>query len=80
LSHSSLGKDERLEYNCNAIQAWYINLIAHFVVHYFGILDLGDIVRNLGPLTIVAIIFSDVIAVIVYSLCIATDNVHKYVY
>lgn len=71
------GKDERLVYNCNAIQAWYLNIIAHFVVHYFGILDLSLIVKNLGSLTIVAIIFADVIAIIVYFLCLATGNSHK---
>jgi delta24(24(1))-sterol reductase len=67
-----------LEYNCNAIQAWYINLIGHFAIHYFGILDLGEIVRNLGPLTIVAIIFADVTAIVVFFLAQATGNVHKY--
>lgn len=74
----NIGKDERLEYNCNAIQAWYLNLIAHFVVHYYGWIDLGDIVRNLGPLTIVAIIFADVVAVITFLLCNITNNAHKY--
>eukprot|EP01127_Copromyxa_protea_P003462 TRINITY_DN13282_c0_g1_i1.p1 TRINITY_DN13282_c0_g1~~TRINITY_DN13282_c0_g1_i1.p1 ORF type:complete len:440 (-),score=89.24 TRINITY_DN13282_c0_g1_i1:30-1349(-) len=69
-------KKEYLIYNCNAIQAWYITLIGSAVCQYFGIFNMASIIENLGPLTIISVVFADCVAIIAYVSAIVTGNAY----
>eukprot|EP01126_Amoeba_proteus_P034178 TRINITY_DN3391_c0_g1_i2.p1 TRINITY_DN3391_c0_g1~~TRINITY_DN3391_c0_g1_i2.p1 ORF type:complete len:449 (+),score=71.22 TRINITY_DN3391_c0_g1_i2:81-1427(+) len=71
------GKGERLVYNCNALYAWYITLVASLVSQYFQLFDFGSIVRNLGPLTIMSILFADGVALLAYISARVTGNTFR---
>ena len=65
---------EKLVYNCNAIQTWYITLVAFFTLQFTGIFDFAIIIENLAPLTVTAVIFADVVAIIAYLSCVFSKN------
>ena len=56
----------KLKYLCNALSSWYVSLILVFVLHWYNIFPITEIIDNLGPLTMVSMISADVIAVLVY--------------
>eukprot|EP01091_Cochliopodium_minus_P012951 TRINITY_DN4051_c0_g1_i1.p1 TRINITY_DN4051_c0_g1~~TRINITY_DN4051_c0_g1_i1.p1 ORF type:complete len:455 (-),score=108.50 TRINITY_DN4051_c0_g1_i1:59-1423(-) len=68
---------EKLVYNCNAIQAWYITLALSIVAQFTGIYDLSNIIENLAPLTVTSIIFADSIAIIAYLSATVTRRGYK---
>lgn len=57
---------KRYKYLCNALTTWYVTLVTTFLLHYYDIFRITEIVDHLGPLTIVAMLSADAIAVAVY--------------
>ncbi len=57
---------KQLKYNCNAIQAWYITLVTVAVLHWSNILPLTLLMDEFGPILTVAMIFSNIVAFLVY--------------
>jgi len=66
-----------LEYNCNGVICWYVTLITAGVLHYFGYFSLASIGDNLGSLTTVAMLSSDVFALTTYILAFVFKKTHR---
>lgn len=62
----SLG-GKKLTYNCNGYAAWCCTEVVVFALHLFGIFPIDWISENYGALMTTMIIFSDLIALIVYA-------------
>lgn len=56
----------RLDYQCNALAAWYIALLTVAGLHLSGIFKITEIFDNFGSLMTVAIISGDVISILIY--------------
>ena len=69
--------NERLDYNCNGITAWYVTLVVVGVLHFSGVLPLGLISDNFGPLMTVAIISGNVVAIVIYVGAFVSNNTHR---
>jgi len=65
---------KRLEYNCNAIQCWYITLITVGVLHSTKIFPLTELIDNYGGILTVAIIFADIVAVVTYFITVVAGR------
>ena len=63
---------EKLVYNCNGYSSWWLTQITMALLHYNGIFRIQWIAQNMGPLITIMIIFSDVVAVLVYCISLAT--------
>uniref|UniRef100_A0A6B2L5L0 Delta(24(24(1)))-sterol reductase n=1 Tax=Arcella intermedia TaxID=1963864 RepID=A0A6B2L5L0_9EUKA len=55
-----------LPYRCNGVPSWYITLITLAVLHVTHIFRLDQVLEHFGSLITVAMIFSDILAVLEY--------------
>jgi delta24(24(1))-sterol reductase len=68
---------KKLEYNCNAIQSWYITLITVAVLHVTKIFPLSHLMDYYAPVLTTAIIFSDAVSIFTYFFTIAIGRQHR---
>ncbi|KAJ1677431.1 C-24(28) sterol reductase, partial [Spiromyces aspiralis] len=68
---------ERLKYKCNALWSWWAAQIVAAALHLLGWFDLGDIYRQLGPITSVAIIWGFFVSFAVYFITVAMGKQHR---
>jgi len=68
---------KKLEYNCNAIQVWYVTLVTVPALHFTGILPLTVLMDHFAPILTVAMIFSNIVAFLVYTITIAKGRQHR---
>jgi Delta24(24(1))-sterol reductase len=61
-------------YNCNALASWYITLICLPLLHVTGVYRLTVLVDEFGSILCVAIICSDIIAVIIHVYAVQTKR------
>lgn len=64
--------NRRLAYKCNGLAGWYLTLVLSIAAHWTGVFDLKVLYRNSGAMLTTAILFADVVAVIIYLECIRT--------
>lgn len=58
--------DQRLEYTCNGVLAWYVTLALAVLLHVTGALPLTLLVDHLGSVLTVAVLFADLLAIYVF--------------
>ncbi|EFA86393.1 hypothetical protein PPL_00185 [Heterostelium album PN500] len=68
---------KHLSYHCNALCTWYVTIPLMFVLHITGVFPLTDIYDNLGPITTVAVLSSDLIAIAVYLYAIVSGEAEQ---
>lgn len=61
-----LADGQTLEYRCNAYICWCLNILSGIILHTTGIFDITTVVSNLGPYLSTAMIFGDLIAIVIY--------------
>ena len=66
--------NKQYEYHCNALSSWYCSLLILFSLHYTGLAPLTLIADHFGHMMVLAMLFSDIVAVLVY---IAGVKMHK---
>jgi delta24(24(1))-sterol reductase len=69
--------NRKLQYNCNAIQAWYITLITAAVLHVTRIVPMTAWMDHLGPAMTVAILFSNFVAICIYTYSVVTKTTFR---
>ena len=57
---------KQLEYNCNAIQSWYIMIALAAVLQFTGLWSMSSVIDSIGPLTTTAMIAGDLLAITLY--------------
>ncbi|KAG2392445.1 hypothetical protein C9374_012697 [Naegleria lovaniensis] len=67
----------KLQYNCNAIQAWYVLLGTVAVLYVTGIAPISMLLDNYASVLSVAIIFSNLVALFTYFYTIAIGRQHR---
>ena len=67
----------RLAYKCNAVSAWYIQLAVIIALEYTGIFSLAQVADNFGRFMTAAVIWGDVVSVIVYIWGFATNRAFR---
>lgn len=72
----SLG-GKQLEYNCNGVATWYLDLLIITVVHATGTFNLADIIDNVGPIMSVAILTAFVVTIITYVAALSMKKTHR---
>lgn len=70
-------KNRKLKYLCNGVAVWYTTLACYFVLHYFDIFPLSQIIDHLGPLLTTAMIFGDSLALLVDVSARLTGRTHR---
>lgn len=60
-------------YHCNALSAWYCSLLLLFLLHYFHLASITLIAEHFGHMMVLAMVFSDLVAVGVYIAGIALN-------
>ena len=63
-----------LKYNCNALTSLYVTLTTAFVLHYFHIFRLTEIIDNFGHLMSVSMIYGFSVSAITYFWAVLTKN------
>ncbi|TEB36682.1 ERG4/ERG24 ergosterol biosynthesis protein [Coprinellus micaceus] len=63
-----------LKYNCNALTSLYVTLTTAFVLHYFHIFRLTEIIDNFGHLMSVSMIYGFSVSAITYFWAVLTNN------
>ncbi|CAF2120837.1 unnamed protein product [Rotaria magnacalcarata] len=61
-------------YKCNALSSWYLTLIAGGILHFTGIFRLTILADNFGSILCVAVIFSDILSVVIHFYAILTHQ------
>lgn len=56
----------RLNYLCNGLCSWYLTLATVVILHYFEFFRISWIVEDLGKFMVTAIIFADIVSVVIY--------------
>jgi delta24(24(1))-sterol reductase len=64
--------NRRRAYKCNGLAGWYLTLAISIAAHWTGLFDLKVLYRNSGAMLTTAILFADLVAVIMYLECIRT--------
>jgi Delta24(24(1))-sterol reductase len=72
----SLG-GKRLEYLCNGLATWYIDLIIVSILHQLGWFSITSIVDEIGPIMSVAILTGIVVTIVTYTIGCTTGNTHR---
>lgn len=67
-------KNRQYVYNCNALASWYVTLVLVTVFHYTGLYRLTNLADEFGSVLCVAVIFSDILAVIIHFYAIQTGQ------
>ncbi|CAJ0645924.1 5360_t:CDS:2 [Entrophospora sp. SA101] len=60
-------KGKQLDYLCNGVWSFYVTIFTSYILHYYELFKLTDIIDNFGPLMSVAIISGFSITFIVYA-------------
>jgi delta24(24(1))-sterol reductase len=63
-----------LKYNCNALTSLYVTLTTAFVLHYFHIFRLTEIIDNFGHLMSVSMIYGFSVSAITYFWAVLTKT------
>ncbi|KAL0478864.1 ergosterol biosynthesis protein [Acrasis kona] len=66
--------NKKLQYNCNAIQSWYITLAVALVLHFTGLFRITELIDNYAPILTCAILFADFVSVATYIITIANNR------
>ncbi|CAF3752037.1 unnamed protein product [Rotaria socialis] len=61
-------------YKCNALSSWYLTLIVGGILHFTGIFRLTILADNVGSILCVAVIFSDILSVVIHFYAILTSQ------
>jgi delta24(24(1))-sterol reductase len=61
-------------YLCNGLSSWYLTLILAGIAHQTGIFRLSEIADHFGELLTVAVLFGDLVSIMVYVTAIITNN------
>jgi delta24(24(1))-sterol reductase len=72
----SLG-GKRLEYLCNGLSTWYVDLILVAILHQCGWFSITAIVDEIGPIMSVAIITGIIVTILTYVIGYTTGNTHR---
>ena len=72
----SLG-GRQLEYNCNGVASWYLDLIVLTVAHVSGTFDVADVLDNVAPIMSVGILFSFAVSVSAYCASVRGGTAHR---
>uniref|UniRef100_A0A7R9WIE8 Delta(24(24(1)))-sterol reductase n=1 Tax=Pseudictyota dubia TaxID=2749911 RepID=A0A7R9WIE8_9STRA len=72
----SLG-GRQLEYLCNGVATWYVDLAILAVVITTGVFDMADVIDNVGPIMSVAILTSFLITIVTYSVSVVKGTTHR---
>ncbi|MDF1796387.1 MAG: delta(24(24(1)))-sterol reductase [Coxiellaceae bacterium] len=69
--------NQKLEYNCNGIWAWYFTLALAAVLQFTGVFSLATLFNQFGPLMTVAVIAGNVVSVLTYIGARLSGNTHR---
>ena len=72
----SLG-GKQLEYLCNGVATWYLDLVIAVILHVSGWFPITTIVDEIGPITTVAMIWGVVVTIITYVVALTLDQTHR---
>lgn len=64
--------NRRLVYKCSGLAGWYVSVLLAVTAHCTGVFDLKVLYRNSGAMLTTAILFADLLAVIMYLECCRT--------
>lgn len=68
---------KQLEYNCNALLAWYITLALWIYLQWSGLFPWSTLMHHYGPLLSVSVISGNVIAILTYVITIAMGKQYR---
>jgi len=72
----SLG-GKQLEYLCNGVATWYLDLVVAACLHISGWFPITNIVDEIGPITTVAMIWGVIVTIITYVVALTLDQTHR---
>ncbi|KAJ3009266.1 C-24(28) sterol reductase [Thoreauomyces humboldtii] len=68
---------KQLSYLCNGVACWYATLILSAVLHFTGVLSLGRIIDNFGPIMTVSVIAGFAITIATYLYAVLSGDTHR---
>lgn len=72
----SLG-GKQLEYLCNGIATWYLDLVLVAVLHNTGLFSITAVVDEIGPIMSVAMIWAIVVTIATYVVGVVSGRTHR---
>ena len=72
----SLG-GKQLEYLCNGVATWYLDLVLVAVLHNTGLFSITAVVDEIGPIMSVAMIWAFIVTISVYVFGIVSGRTHR---
>jgi len=72
----SLG-GKQLEYLCNGVATWYVDLILIFVLHEGGYFPITSVVDEIGPIMSVAMIWGVIVTLATYVVGVVSGKTHR---
>lgn len=72
----SLG-GKQLEYLCNGVATWYLDLVLVLVLHNTGVFPITAVVDEIGPIMSVAMIWAIIVTIATYVVGVVSGRTHR---